>query len=91
MNCVRWQACQMCTCHVWRGEPTDLATLTPQQGQAPARCARWRVRDVAAHVIGYDDLDTHGLFPLAVRGRCRSTCTEIESFRTVMAAKPAAW
>ena len=33
-----------------------LATLSPQQWQAPTLCAAWRVRDVVAHVISYDDL-----------------------------------
>jgi len=32
-----------------------LATLSPQQWQAPTLCAAWRVRDVVAHVISYDD------------------------------------
>lgn len=46
-----------------------LATLSPRQWQAPTLCARWRVRDVVAHVISYDDLGTRGLMTLAVRGR----------------------
>jgi uncharacterized protein (TIGR03083 family) len=48
-----------------------LATLSPQQWQAPTLCAQWRVRDVAAHVISYDDLGMRGLLALAVRGRFR--------------------
>lgn len=31
-----------------------LSTLSPQQWEAPSRCARWRVQDVAAHVAGVD-------------------------------------
>lgn len=58
-----------------RGERADLAaflaTLSPEQWQAPTLCARWRVRDVVAHVISYDDLDTRGLLTLAARGRLR--------------------
>jgi len=42
-----------------RDERTDfaafLATLSPEQWQAPALCAGWRVRDVVAHVISYDN------------------------------------
>jgi hypothetical protein len=38
-----------------------LATLSPQQWQAPTLCASWRVRDVVAHVISYGDLPTRGL------------------------------
>jgi uncharacterized protein (TIGR03083 family) len=48
-----------------------LATLTPQQWQAPTLCPRWRVREVVAHIISYDDLDTRGLLALAARGRFR--------------------
>ena len=33
-----------------------LATLSPRQWLAPTLCAQWRVRDVVAHVISYDDL-----------------------------------
>jgi uncharacterized protein (TIGR03083 family) len=48
-----------------------LATLSPQQWQAPTLCAQWRVCDVVAHVIGYDELDTLSLLAHAVRGRLR--------------------
>ncbi len=37
-----------------RDERTDLAhflaTLTPEQWDAPSLCARWRVRDVVTHM-----------------------------------------
>ncbi|HEX5296465.1 MAG TPA: maleylpyruvate isomerase family mycothiol-dependent enzyme [Streptosporangiaceae bacterium] len=48
-----------------------LATLSPRQWLAPTLCARWRVRDVVAHVVSYDELDTRRLLALAVRGRFR--------------------
>ena len=48
-----------------------LATLSPQQWQAPTLCARWRVRDVVAHVISYDELGARGLLARVVRGRFR--------------------
>jgi hypothetical protein len=35
-----------------------LASLSPQQWQAQTLRTRWRVRDVVAHVISYDHLDT---------------------------------
>jgi uncharacterized protein (TIGR03083 family) len=61
--------------HLARDERADLAaflaTLRPQQWQAPTLCAGWRVRDVVAHVISYDNLDVRSLLTLAVRGRCR--------------------
>jgi uncharacterized protein (TIGR03083 family) len=48
-----------------------LATLAPLQWQAPTRCAWWRVRDVAAHVVSYDELDARGLIAHVARGRFR--------------------
>ena len=48
-----------------------LATLSPQQWQAPTLCAGWRVRDVVAHVISYDNLGARSLLALAARGRFR--------------------
>lgn len=56
-----------------RDERADLAafltTLSPEQWQAPTLCARWRVRDVVAHVISYDELDMRSLLANAVQGR----------------------
>ncbi|MGH3980445.1 MAG: maleylpyruvate isomerase family mycothiol-dependent enzyme [Pseudonocardiaceae bacterium] len=46
-----------------------LATLSPQQWEAPSLCAGWRVRDVVAHVISYDELDGRGLVGRLVQGR----------------------
>lgn len=38
-----------------RGDLADfLATLTPEQWDAPTLCPGWSVRDVVAHVISYD-------------------------------------
>jgi uncharacterized protein (TIGR03083 family) len=48
-----------------------LATLTRQQWQAPTLCARWRVRDVVAHIISYDDLGARALLAVAARARFR--------------------
>lgn len=45
-----------------------LSTLTPEQWDAPSLCEEWRVRDVVAHVAGYDDLDRSGLARRFVRG-----------------------
>ncbi|MCW2860095.1 MAG: hypothetical protein JWP48_1803 [Actinoallomurus sp.] len=38
-----------------------LATLSPRQWEAPTLCARWRVREVVAHVISYEKLGGRGL------------------------------
>lgn len=44
-----------------RAERIDLAdlleTLTPEQWEAPSLCSGWRVRDVVAHVISYEEHD----------------------------------
>ena len=48
-----------------------LATLSPQQWQAPTLCAGWLVRDVVALVISYDDLDTRRLLAWVIQGRLR--------------------
>jgi uncharacterized protein (TIGR03083 family) len=45
-----------------------LATLAPEQWQAPTLCARWRVREVVAHVISYDELGARGLAACVIRG-----------------------
>lgn len=61
--------------HLVREERADfaafLATLPPEQWLAPTLCAGWRVRDVVAHVISYDDMHVRSLLTLAVRGRFR--------------------
>lgn len=50
----------MDTMDLARQERTDLAeflaTLTPDQWDAPTLCELWRVRDVVAHVYSYEDL-----------------------------------
>ena len=45
-----------------------LEQLSPEQWQAPTLCERWRVRDVAAHVISYDELTTGGLMKRFLKG-----------------------
>ena len=48
-----------------------LRDLTDSQRNAPSLCTRWRVRDVAAHVVSYDELSTlatAGTFLRAIRG-----------------------
>ena len=56
-----------------RAERVDLAaflaTLTPEQWQAPSLCAEWTVKDVVAHVISYEELGTMGLIKRLVKGR----------------------
>ncbi|MEU6716820.1 maleylpyruvate isomerase family mycothiol-dependent enzyme [Nonomuraea sp. NPDC046802] len=46
-----------------------LATLSPHQWEAPTLCDGWRVRDVVAHMISYDELDGRGLLRRFAAGR----------------------
>jgi uncharacterized protein (TIGR03083 family) len=46
-----------------------LATLSPEQWEAPSLCAGWRVRDVVAHMISYDELDARHLLGRFAQGR----------------------
>ncbi|WIM90321.1 maleylpyruvate isomerase family mycothiol-dependent enzyme [Candidatus Mycobacterium wuenschmannii] len=46
-----------------------LATLTPQEWQAPSLCARWTVKDVVAHVVSYEELSAFGLAKRFAKGR----------------------
>lgn len=46
-----------------------LASLSPEQWEAPTLCEGWSVRDVAAHVVSYDDVGVAGLLKQFVRGR----------------------
>jgi len=41
-----------------RAEMADfLASLRPEQWDRPSLCAGWRIRDVAAHVVSYEEHD----------------------------------
>jgi uncharacterized protein (TIGR03083 family) len=55
-----------------RAERADLAdflaTLTPDQWDAPSLCDGWRVRDVVAHMFSFDELGLGGLVGRFVRG-----------------------
>jgi uncharacterized protein (TIGR03083 family) len=46
-----------------------LATLGPGQWEHPTLCCDWRVREVVAHVLSYDELDTRGLITRFAKGR----------------------
>jgi uncharacterized protein (TIGR03083 family) len=62
-----------------------LATLPSPLWDAPTLCADWRVRDVVAHVIGYDELDALGVLRCAVRGRfwsSRVNAVVLERYRS---------
>ena len=56
-----------------RAERADLLafleTLSPEQWDAPTLCTRWRVRDVVAHLLSYDEVDGRGLLARFAKGR----------------------
>jgi uncharacterized protein (TIGR03083 family) len=56
-----------------RDERADLAELLAglreEQWDAPTLCTKWRVRDVVAHIISFDDLGPLGLAGRFARGR----------------------
>jgi uncharacterized protein (TIGR03083 family) len=55
-----------------REEFADLLdSLTPQQWDAATLCAGWRVREVVAHMISYDELHRRDLIRRCVAGRLR--------------------
>jgi uncharacterized protein (TIGR03083 family) len=59
----------MSLAHDERADLADLlATLTPAQWDAPSLCARWRVRDVVAHMFSYEELGVAGLVGRFIRG-----------------------
>ncbi|WP_028651473.1 maleylpyruvate isomerase family mycothiol-dependent enzyme [Nocardioides halotolerans] len=48
-----------------------LRTLTDTQWNAPSLCSQWRVRDVATHVVSYDELSKATLAATFLRGALR--------------------
>ncbi|SFQ43511.1 TIGR03083 family protein [Amycolatopsis arida] len=58
-----------------REERADLAdfldTLTAEEWDAPTLCAGWRVRDVVAHAVSYDELTVRGVLTRMARARFR--------------------
>ncbi len=45
-----------------------LEELTPEQWESPTLCERWRVREVVAHAVSYDELTRLGLVSGFARG-----------------------
>lgn len=76
-----------------RDERADLAaflmTLSPAQWQAPTLCTRWRVRDVVAHVVSYDELDVRGLLALVIQGRFRPAQVNAAALASYSTRSPA--
>ena len=49
-----------------------LRQLTPAQWDAQSLCSRWRVRDVATHIVSYDELSTAATVSTFLRGGLRT-------------------
>ena len=49
-----------------------LRGLTPAQWDAPSLCAPWRVRDVATHIVSYDELSSGQTVATFLRGGLRT-------------------
>jgi uncharacterized protein (TIGR03083 family) len=59
----------MTMAHAERADLADfLATLTPQDWEAPSLCSKWSVKDVVAHVISYEELGAAGLLKRFAKG-----------------------
>jgi uncharacterized protein (TIGR03083 family) len=78
----------MTVMHLARAERVDLLALLtdlePHQWDVPTLCAGWRVRDLVAHVIGYEGLGRRELARRFVRGRfnpARINGTRLAEFR----------
>lgn len=56
-------------------ERTDLLTLlhslSDEQWDAPSLCTKWRVRDVATHIVSYDELSATATVLTFIRGGLR--------------------
>ena len=48
-----------------------LSTLSPEQWDAPTLCSEWRVRDVVAHIVSYEQANHATLGKRVVQGRGR--------------------
>lgn len=55
-----------------RAEMADfLGSLSPEQWESPSLCAGWRVRDVAAHVVSYEERGRLEVLAMLARARFR--------------------
>ena len=63
-----------------------LRGLTPAQWNAPSLCAQWRVRDVAIHIVSYDELSTGQTIGAFLRGGLRTAKVNevaLDQYRTL--------
>jgi len=67
-----------------------LQGLTDDQWNAQSLCTKWRVRDVAAHVVSYDELSTTRLVGTFLRGGLRVSAVNNIALRRYQGLEPAA-
>ena len=66
-----------------------LSGLTDEQWAAPSLCSRWTVRDVAVHVVSYDELSKPALVSTFVRGGVRIDSVNDVALRRYADLEPA--
>ena len=69
-----------------RAEVGLLEGLTPEQWEAPSLCERWRVRDVVAHILSYEEIRMP-----ALAGRFARGLFTINRTNAIGVAEHAAW
>ena len=67
-----------------------LRGLTDDQWNAQSLCTQWRVRDVATHVVSYDELSTPTLVGTFVRGGLRVSAVNAVALKRYRDLEPAA-
>lgn len=74
-----------------RTELLDLLQgLTDQQWNAQSLCTKWRVRDVATHLVSYDELSTPALVGTFIRGGLRVSSVNAVALQRYDDLEPAA-
>ncbi len=75
-------------------ERTDLLTLlnglTDEQWNAPSLCDQWRVRDVATHIVSYDELSTPTTAATFIRGGLRINAVNAVALQRYRELEPSA-
>jgi len=75
-------------------ERTDLLallkSLTDEQWNAPSLCTQWRVRDVATHIVSYDELSTPATVGTFIRGGLRINSVNAFALQRYVDLEPSA-
>jgi uncharacterized protein (TIGR03083 family) len=75
-------------------ERTDLLallhSLSDEQWNAPSLCTQWRVRDVATHIVSYDELSTPTTVGTFIRGGLRINAVNAVALQRYRDLEPSA-